>query len=165
MTSAVVYYSLSGNTEDTARKIAAETDADLIPLDAEKAYPDSGFKKFFWGGKSAVMGEMPKLKAYHFDASKYDLIILGTPVWAGTFNPCIRSFVHENRDALKDKEYAVFCCHSGGGGEKTFRKLKDYLGIESWKSELSLVDPKEKPNKENEMQIKEFCEKILEENK
>lgn len=165
MRTAVVYYSLTGNTEDTARKIAEEISADLILLEAEKAYPDSGFRKFYWGGKSAVMGEMPKLKAYEFDVSKYDLIVFGTPVWAGTFNPCIRTFVHDNKEALKGKECAVFCCHSGGGGEKTFRKLKEYLGIEKWKAELSLIDPKEKPSKKNEMQIKQFCEKIQEESK
>ena len=165
MRTAVVYYSLSGNTEDTARKIAEETSADLIPLEAEKAYPDSGFRKFFWGGKSAVMGEMPGLKPYDFDASKYDLIILGTPVWAGTFNPCIRTFAHENKDALRGKEFAVFCCHSGGGGEKTFRKLRDYLGIEKWTAEMSLIDPKEKPDEENDRQIRQFCLKIQEEKK
>ena len=165
MKTAVIYYSLSGNVKETAEKIAAETNADLISLEAEKAYPDSGFRKFYWGGKSAVMGEMPKLKPYDFDASKYDLIVFGTPVWAGTFNPCIRTFIHDNRETLKNKEYAVFCCHSGGGGEKTFRKLREYLSIDSWKTELSLIDPKEKPNKENDVQIKEFCEKIQEEKK
>ena len=165
MKTAVVYYSLSGNTKDTARKIAAEISADLIPLEAEKAYPDSGFRKFYWGGKSAVMGEMPTLKPYDCDASAYDLIVFGTPVWAGTFNPCIRSFIHENRDVLKDKTFAVFCCHSGGGGEKACRKLREYLGIEKWKAEMSLIDPKDRPKQEDEMQIREFCGKIQEENR
>lgn len=165
MKTAVVYYSLSGNVKECAEKIAKITSADLICMEAEKAYPDSGFRKFYWGGKCAVMGEMPKLKPYDFDASKYDLIVFGTPVWAGTFNPCIRTFIHENKETLRDKEFAVFCCHSGGGGEKTFRKLREYLGIEKWKAQLSLIDPKDRPSEGNETQIREFCGKIQEGNR
>ena len=66
MKTAVVYYSQSGNTEETARKIAAITGADLIRLEPEKAFPDKGFRKFFWGGKSAVMGDEPPLKPVNF---------------------------------------------------------------------------------------------------
>ena len=57
MNTAVVYYSMSGNTAYAAKKIAAELGADLIEIKPEKQYPDKGFRKFFWGGKSAVMAE------------------------------------------------------------------------------------------------------------
>ena len=163
MKTAVVFYSMSGNVRYVADKIAGKTDADLIVLEPEKAYPEEGFRKFFWGGKSAVMGEKPRLKAYDFTASAYDLIVLGTPVWAGTYNPCLRSFIYDSREQLKGKTFAAFCCHSGGGGEKTLRKLREALGIERWKAELSLVDPKDRPDEEKEAQIEEFCAKIQEE--
>ena len=51
----VVYYSLEGNTAYAAEKIAAALGAKTLRLQPKKAYPDSGFRKFFWGGKSAVM--------------------------------------------------------------------------------------------------------------
>ena len=50
MKTAVVYYSMSGNTELAAERIAAVLGADLIRLTPVKAYPDKGFRKFFWGG-------------------------------------------------------------------------------------------------------------------
>ena len=62
----VVYYSMSGNTEDTAKKIASIRRADLLRIDPVRAYPDKGFRKFFWGGKSAVMAEKPELESYFF---------------------------------------------------------------------------------------------------
>ena len=60
----IVYYSLSGNTRFAAEQIARRLGADLLPIAPEKAYPDRGFRKFFWGGKSAVMAETPALQPY-----------------------------------------------------------------------------------------------------
>ena len=80
MKTAIVFYSMNGNTKFTAKTIASQTGADLIELKPEKSYPDKGLRKFIWGGKSAVMGETPKLLPYEFDADKYDQIIFGYPV-------------------------------------------------------------------------------------
>lgn len=160
MKTAIVYYSMSGNTEFVAKSVADCTEADLIQIFPEKTYPDKGFKKFLWGGKSAVMGEEPSLMPYTFDAEKYDRIIFGTPVWASNFTPPIRTFIAENREKLKDKKIGAFFCFSGGGGEKAAEKLKNFLEISEFSSLLILVDPKDKQSDENETKIKEFCEKL-----
>ncbi len=77
MKTLIVYYSLEGNTAYAAERIASELGADVLRLEPVKAYPDSGFRKFFWGGKSAVMAETPELLPYDFDADAYDRIIFG----------------------------------------------------------------------------------------
>ena len=158
MKTAIVYYSMSGNTKFIADKIAENIDADVIRIEPVKAYPDSGVRKFIWGGKSAVMGNTPKLQPYDFDADKYDTIIFGTPVWASTFTPPIRTFIEENKASLAEKKIAVFICFSGGGADKAIDKLKKYIGISKFAAELVLVDPKEKLDSENEKKVKEFCE-------
>ena len=65
MKTAIVYYSMSGNTKYVADKIADKVktseEVDIIRIEPKKAYPDKGAKKFFWGGKSAVMGENPDI--------------------------------------------------------------------------------------------------------
>ena len=160
MKTAIVYYSMSGNCKYTAEKIAASLDADLIRLEPEKSYPDSGFRKFLWGGKSAVMGETPALKPYTFQEEKYGQVIFGFPVWASNPTPPIRTFIRDNRDAFKGKRIAAFTCYSGGGADKALAKLKNLLGTDSLEAELILIDPKEKPNSENETAIKNFCEKL-----
>ena len=148
-----------GNTESVAEKIAGELSADLIRIEPEKAYPDKGFKKFLWGGRSAVMGEQPKLLPYSF-SGEYDLIIFGTPVWASNITPPIRSFVEENRDKINGKKLAVFLCFSGGGADKALAKFKALLGIDGFDAELVLVDPKDKPKSENDGKILKFCEAL-----
>ena len=162
MKKAVIYYSLEGNTAQTAEKIAALTGADIIRLEPQKEYPDKGFKKFLWGGKSAMMAETPKLMPYTFQAEEYGQIVIGFPVWAGNVTPPIRTFVHENRDALKGKSISAFACQSGAGAEKAFGKLKSAMGIDRLEAELILIDPKSKPDAENEQKIKAFCERLHE---
>lgn len=159
MKTAIIYYSQSENTRYAAEKIAALTGADLIRIEPENKYPDKGFKKFFWSGKSAVMGERPVLKSYYFDAEQYDQVILGTPVWASTFTPPLRTFIDEN-PAVKKKTAGIFVCFSGGGADKAIRKLEGYLGVEHVPAQLILVDPKTKPDAGNEKKIAEFAEKL-----
>lgn len=163
MKTAIVYYSLEGNTKYTADKIAEllkeSCEVDVIRLEPEQSYPDKGFKKFFWGGKSAVMAETPALKPYEFDAAQYDRIIFGTPVWASTFTPPIRTFINDN-PTVKEKQIAVFTCFSGGGADKALAKLQKFLEIEKFVAELILVDPKVKVKEEDDALIAEFCDKL-----
>ena len=63
----IVYFSLEGNTEYIAEGLAKAVSADKLRLEPKKAYSTSGFSKFFWGGKSAVMAEKPELEPYDVD--------------------------------------------------------------------------------------------------
>ena len=72
----IIYFSLEGNTEYIVDELAKVLPADKLKLVPKKAYSTSGFSKFFWGGKSAVMAEKPELEAYDLDVSLYDEIIV-----------------------------------------------------------------------------------------
>ena len=164
MRTAIVYYSMSGNTKYAADKIAgllkASGEVDIIRIVPENDYPDKGVRKFFWGGKSAVMGDAPALQPYEFSIEKYDKIIFGTPVWASTFTPPLRTFINENPD-VKGKKIAVFTCFSGGGADKAIDKMRKYIGIEKFEAELILIDPKEKGKEEDNAKIAEFCSALV----
>ena len=156
MKTAIVYYSMGGNTAWAAGRLAARLGADLIALQPSRAYPDRGFRKFLWGGKSAVMGEAPALEPYGFDAAQYDRVILGAPLWAGRIAPPLRSFVSEQRGALAGKTLAAFICSGGGRTDKAFSQLRELLGRDL-AGELSLVDPKDRPSRENDDKMDAFC--------
>ena len=160
MKTAILYYSMLGNTAYTAEKMADQLGADLIPLVPKKAFPDSGFKKFFWGGKSALMGEKPELENDRFDLAAYDLVILGGPVWAGTFAPPLRTFIDTHREELLSKHLAVFFCCSGGPG-KVLEKFRSFLNGTQPEQELILIDPKDKPTLDSEEKIRAFCSALL----
>ena len=161
MKTAIVYYSMGGNTALAAEKLAGGLDADLIEIKPVKAFPDKGLKKFLWGGKSAVMAETPALQPYTFQADLYDQVIIGFPVWAGTFAPPVRTFVKENGEALRGKPVAAFACQGGSGAEKAFGKLLECLGLDSFKATLVLIDPKARPSTENDRKIESFRDRLL----
>ena len=158
MKTLIVYYSLEGNTDYAAKQIAAATGGTLLCLEPVKAYPTGKVSKFIWGGKSAVMSEVPELKPYAFDAAAYDRIIFGFPVWASTIAPPLRTFIRSND--LKGKKIAAFACQTASGAEKAFVKLKDELGIDALEAELTLLDPKTKPDPANEEKIRAFCDSL-----
>lgn len=158
MKTLIVYYSLEENTDYAAKRIAENTGADLLRIYPKKAYPSTGFRKFFWGGKSAVMAEKPALEPYAFNGDAYERIVLGFPVWASNVAPPLRTFVSEND--LRGKHLSAFACESGAGAEKAFAKLTAAAGVEKLEHELILIDPKSKPGEENESRIKEFCHQL-----
>ena len=160
MKTLVIYYSLTGNTDYAAKKIADILQVDIYRLHPEKEFPSSGFGMYYRGGKSAVFKETPALSPIDIDLSVYERILIGTPVWAGTMSSPVYSFLKEYKDILKDKEIAVFCSCSGGKTEKAFAAFKETLGISSLRAELRLVDPLEKPDEANEKGIEEFCKRV-----
>ncbi len=160
MKTAVVYYSLGGNVRYAAEKIAEALQAELVELIPEKAYPDKGFKMFFWGGKAATMKEKPKLLPYRFNAEDYDTVILCTPVWVGTMTPPLRTFLYEND--LKGKRIAAVASSGGGSTERCFEQMKKAAKVDSFAAVLSLVEPKTDPSGDKERQILSFAELLRE---
>jgi len=158
MKSIIVYYSMEGNTKYVAEKIAEETGADLLQLESEKAYPTGAATKYIFGGRSAIMGDKPALKKYQVNLDSYEQVIFGTPVWASTFVPPLRSFIQQEN--LQGKKIALFACSAGGNAAKCFAKLKQELQIENEVPELSLQDPKKQKTQENDSKINEFCSKL-----
>ena len=154
MKTVVVYYSLQGNVRYVAEKVSKGLDADLIELVPVKAYPDKGMKKFIWGGSAVTFKKKPDLEPYSFNASDYDLIILGTPVWASGFTPPLRTFLEDND--LTGKKIAVIATSAGGNSVKCIEKLKEASGADAFVAQLSLIDPGSSPSDEKDKQIDEF---------
>ncbi|MDO4796845.1 MAG: flavodoxin domain-containing protein [Coriobacteriales bacterium] len=160
MRTAVVYYSLSGNTHLVARQIEDELPADLVRITPTKEYPNRGARKFLWGGAGVIMGSTPQLEPYEFDAAAYDRIIVGTPLWAGSFAPPIRTFANEQREALANKRIAAFVCSSSGNADKCFGKIAELFGTDQLEAQLSLVDPKQTRRREDDLAIQAFCSQL-----
>lgn len=137
----IIYYSFEGNTKFIADYLAQKIDAEILMLKPEKEIGTHGFMKYFWGGQQAIMKKTPRLEKYIFKEKSYDTVIFGSPVWAGTFAPALRSFLKENK--IKGKKTAFFCCHEGGKGkvleatEKLLSDGNDYLGAVDIKAPLT----------------------------
>jgi len=140
MNTLVVYFSLDGNTRFISEQIANAANADIVALTTKKRYPTSGFKKYFFGGKSVLFGEKPELTNGHIDWDLYDTIIIGTPVWAGSYAPPMKTFLSKYH--IAGKRVAVFACHGGGGAEKCLERIKKTIPDNEFIGEIDFVEPK-----------------------
>jgi len=120
----IVYYSLTGNTHLIAEAIKEQTGAEVERLKPIKDLDSESRTRFFWGGMHAKMKHKPKLEPLEYDPIDYDLIFLGTPVWAWTLTPSIRSYFKMND--LSNKNLAIWNC-AGGNGVKAMKRLKKEL--------------------------------------
>jgi len=121
----IIYHSLDGNTDFIAKLLARELKADLLRLEPVKEISRKILPKYLWGGRQVLMKVKPKLKKYNNDFKKYDLVLIGTPIWAFTFTPPVRTFL--SKKELKSKKIALFCTHEGNPG-KTFQFMQKELG-------------------------------------
>ncbi|MDR1108962.1 MAG: flavodoxin [Spirochaetaceae bacterium] len=145
MKTAVVYYSYEGNCALIAELIKNALGADLIELRTEEDKKRQGLSKYLWGGRQVMMKETPSLKPYGFNPEAYDLIIFGTPVWAGSPAPALHTFFKEKK--INHKKIALFCCHAGGKG-KVFDKIKDKLPGNTMVGEIDFINPAKQDRQE-----------------
>lgn len=157
MKAVVVYYSLEGNTKFVAEQIAKELDADLLEIQSVKKYSAEGPMKYAIGGKDAVTGKKPELEPYSFNKEDYDLVIIGTPLWAGTCAPPIRTFL--STEKLNASKVAFFVCCGGGSSRKCMEKMTEMAQV-SQPLTLELVNPFTKTKPEDLLAIKNFCIKL-----
>jgi len=146
MKTLIVFYSLEGNTELIAQTLAKRLQADTLKLETERPFPTEGFRKFFHGGGSVMFRQRPKLKNKNVDLNQYDLIIIGTPIWAGSYSSPIRSFITKYK--IKDKNIALVLCSAGGEVEKCYTRLKKALQGNKFIGEIDFIEPLKKEKDE-----------------
>lgn len=159
MKTMVVYFSLNGNSEYVAQAVKKELGADLLKLETVKTYPKNSAALYLVGGRSALMGEKPKLKAYEFIEAEYDSVIIISPNWADHYVPAINTFLSEH--SLEGKRIGFIMCSKGGTGDKFFNKLYETYGKEKLVKTLSLIEPFRLKKDEDLVEIKNFCKAFV----
>lgn len=101
----VVYYSKTGNTGDVAKIISENIQGDLVEI-IDKKNRD-GVINYFIAALDAIRKKSTVIEYDVSDISAYDIVIIGTPIWAGTIAPAIRTFIEENKAKLNDVAFFV----------------------------------------------------------
>ncbi len=101
----------TGNTVVVAEKIAALTESQLVPLKAEKSYPEDYQTLLQVTKAEATNQARPEIIPLALDWSKANTLFLGYPIWWGRFPRAVATFL-ENTD-LSGKTIYPFCTHEG----------------------------------------------------
>ncbi|HOT95138.1 MAG TPA: NAD(P)H-dependent oxidoreductase [Methanoregulaceae archaeon] len=120
---AIVYHSLSGNTRRIAELLAGRLGplveaADLFEVHDLHQY--STLTAYMVGAPRAMRGESAAIDPAEIDVAAYDLIVVGTPVWAFAPTPAANGAVGALRGA-DGKEAVVFVTSGGAPGDAAGR--------------------------------------------
>ena len=138
MKAAVIYYSFEGNCAMVAGLLKEELNADVFEIKTADSKKRTGFAKFLWGGAQVVVRKKPELLPLDINITSYDMIILGTPVWAASPAPALFSFLDKTK--IEGKKIALFCCHAGGKG-KALEKFRALLSGNTIVGEIDFNNP------------------------
>ncbi len=126
----VTYYSRSGTTRRLAEAIAEGLGCEIEAI--EDLRNRRGLFGFLLAGFDATMGRLTRLKPLQKNPADYDLVAVGSPVWAGTVSAPIRTYLTENAarlprvaffltsgDAVQEKALAQMAASAGKQAQAT----------------------------------------------
>ena len=142
----IVYYSLTGNTQFIAEALRDSIDADILELKPIKELNPNSGTRFMWGGFQSTMKKTPELMDFDINPLEYDLVILGTPVWAWNISPPMRSFI--SKFDLTGKNVALWMSPAGDG-IKAMRRFKEILKNANIVDSITFQEPLKKDSDEN----------------
>lgn len=120
----VVYYSRTGTTHEAAEAIKNELGCEIERI-AEKR-SRRGILGYLRSGFEAALRRRTALHEMTHHAGDYDLVIVGTPVWNASVSAPVRTYLHENRDRIRN--VAFFCTYGGSGSERALRQMEKVCG-------------------------------------
>jgi len=123
----IIYYSKTGNTRSIAKlleKQLRDKNADVSLLEI-KAVKNPGF---FKACISAIKERELPIKNTEYDLKKFDMVLFGCPVWAGSPSPYIKSFLEKAQNS-KGKKAGIFvtCRREAIKQSKAGRLVKNEL--------------------------------------
>jgi len=124
MKTSIIFNSYSGNTRGVAEKVHAALGGELIEV-ISKEY-SSKITAYTLGCYRAMKGMSDPIEPKTIDVSADDIIVIGTPVWAGKATPAINAAVAA-LEGCKGKKAVIYATCGKDGGD-TLPLLKKALG-------------------------------------
>ena len=151
----VVFYSRTNNTRKVAEEISSVLDCDIEEIiDTQKRSGPLGYMR---SGRDASTGKLTTLKDIKNDPSQYDILIIGTPLWAWHVSTPVRTYIYNNQANFKN--VAFFCTAGGKSFDGAFNDMEELSG----KSPIATLGLREKEIKDESYKSKvtEFTKNIL----
>lgn len=123
MSVCIIYHSETGNTRAVAERLAAVTGGDLVEIRDLAGYSKAGM--YLKGAPRAVQGKKAVIEPAVIDASGYEAVVVGSPVWAGNPTPAVNAAIAALQ-GIEGKPAVVFCTSRGAPG-KALERLQTML--------------------------------------
>lgn len=122
----VIDYSRSGNTHKVAQAIAGACGADVEQI--RDVTPRRGLWGWIRSGREAMRAIPADIRPPRRDPATYDLVVLGSPVWAGHVSSPMRAYLGQRSGKLAC--VALFVTEGGSGGPKALAEMSALAGLQ-----------------------------------
>ena len=132
----IIYFSYTGNTKKIANIIKDKLNCDILEL--KPIIPYSNDYQTVVDEEQNLEGSehLREYQKINIDLSKYNTIIIGTPVWWYRECPVIRTFLKEND--LSNKTIIPFATNAGWLG-RTFKEIEKMCPGSKITNEMNIV--------------------------
>lgn len=120
----VAYYSLSGTTRTVATELAKALSADLEEIRCDRY--SRGFGGYVRAASDSWRSQLPVIAPPEHQASSYDLVVVGGPLWAWSAAPPVRSYLR--REIGRLPQVAFFMTHGGSSPQKALAQMTALAG-------------------------------------
>jgi flavodoxin len=120
----VVYFSRTGYTKTVAEGVATRCGADVEAV-RERRSRGGGFG-YLRSAREALKREPAEILPPLHDVKDYDVVLFGTPVWAGHVSSPMRACLGKHGASLR--RVAFFCTQHGSGAEKVLEEMAEVCG-------------------------------------
>lgn len=124
MKTLVVYYSRDGHSRKVAQAIADALKCDIEEI--KETQSRTGIIGWIMAGGDACRKKIVPIAEFSKNPADYDLVVIGTPIWAWTMVPAIRSWLDKFGKNLK--QVAFFATMGGSGDKKAFAQMEELCG-------------------------------------
>lgn len=150
----VTYYSRTGNTKKVAISLAEKLNCEIEEIVDLKNR--SGLFWFFSAIKDALTGSLTKIET-NKNPKDYDVVIIGTPIWAASLSPAVRTYISKYKKGFK--EVAIFTTSGDIVSEKLLTSLEEILN-KKIKCYTDWISEDFKENKKYQEKLDKFVEEI-----
>ena len=154
MSVCIVYHSETGNTKKVAEQVAKATGATLIPVRDLTGY--NKITMYLLGAPRAMRGEKATIEPPVIDVSAFDLVVVGSPVWAWRPTPAANAAIAALTGCEGKKGIAFIT--SGGGPRDALEVMKKALEGRKMKVEGAFHFPMNELG--DEKKLTEFADAI-----
>lgn len=119
MKALIAYYSRTGNTKKLAELINYALNGDIEEIIEDK--DRSGIIGYILAGKDAILRRITKIQNINSNLSEYDIVIVGTPVWAGQVPPAVRTFLMGHSEKIR--KIAFFITMGSNSDKSVIKEL------------------------------------------
>jgi len=136
----IVFYSRTGNTRRAGEAVAEELRAAGCEVAAEELVDRKnrrGLRVWSAGIKDATLKHTTEIEPVGADVAAFDVVVAGTPLWAGTVVPAVRTFLNAYRNEIR--QVAFFCTMLGLPDNRSFGAMTKVCGREPV-ARMALID-------------------------